>query len=336
MTAALRVLGTGPLATVQALGRPHAQRFGVPTGGAMDRFALIAANRLVDNPVDAAALEVTVGDAGFELLAPLLLAITGADLGATLDDEPLPTWTAMYVRAGQQLRFTHRPHNWGGRAYLAISGGVAVPEVLGSRDTSLSGAFGGFNGRTLRPGDVLAAGSAPYDLLQLAGRWWPGITRPSYTAQPNLRVLPGPHSQLFAVEALTALLSCPWQVGPQSNRMGYRLEGGVLPAAGTADVPSHGVVPGTLQVPPNGAPILLMADAQPTGGYPILAVVIGADLPLAAQLLPGDQLHFTLTTMDEAVAAWRTLMEWQRITLPMDTIVEQLAWTAAIDPPLLN
>jgi allophanate hydrolase subunit 2 len=108
--------------------------------------------------------------------------------------------------------------------------------------------------------------------------------------------------------------------------MGYRLEGGALPTTKLASVSSHGVVPGTVQVPPNGAPILLLADAQPTGGYPILAAVIGADLPLAAQLLPGDQLHFRLTTLAEAVAAWRTLTDWQSATLESDVIVEQLAW----------
>ncbi len=331
MTAALRVLDAGPLATVQGLGRLHAQRYGVALGGAMDRFALQAANRLVDNPLDAAAIEITAGSAAFELLAPLLLAVTGADFGATLDDEPLPAWTTLYARAGQELRFGLRQENWGARAYLAVGGGIDVPRVLGARDTNLAGAFGGMDGRPLRSGDILAGGTAIYDTLPLTGRAWPTWARPPYTAQPRLRVLPGPHLDLFADDALAVLCAGSWQIGSQSNRMGYRLAGTALPNVESGNIPSHGVVPGTLQVPPNGAPILLMADAQPTGGYPIIAVVIAADIPLAAQLLPGDWLHFAPTTLEEAVGAWRKLTEWQSTPLIPDGIVEQLAWAAAID-----
>ncbi len=331
MTAALRVLEAAPLATVQGLGRLHAQRYGVALGGAMDRFALQAANRLVANSPDAAAVEITAGGAGFELLVPLLLAVTGADFGATLDDEPLPTWTTLYARAGQELRFGHRQTGWGARAYLAVGGGIDVPLVLGARDTNLAGAFGGFHGRPLRGGDILAVGAAHYDPLPMSGRAWPAWGRPPYTTHPLLRVLPGPHLKLFGDDALTVLCAASWQIEPQSNRMGYRLAGRALLPVESGSVPSHGVVPGTVQVPPGGAPILLMADAQPTGGYPIIAVVIGADLPLAAQLLPGDQLRFVVTTVEQAVTAWRRLTEWQNTPLTQDWIVEQLAWTAALD-----
>ena len=334
MTAALRVLDAGPLATIQGLGRPNAQQYGVAQGGAMDRFALQVANRLVDNPLAAAAIEITAGGAGFELLVPLMLAVTGADFGATLDDELLPAWTTLYARAGQELRFGQRQNDWGARAYLAVGGGIDVPLVLGTRDTNLAGAFGGFDGRPLRSGDILAVGAAHYDTLSVTGRAWPTWLRPRYIAQPLLRVLPGPHLDLVVADALAVLCSAAWEIGPQSNQMGYRLAGTALPTVETGSILSLGVVSGTLQVPPHGAPILLMADAQPTGGYPIIAVVIGADIPLAAQLLPGDRLRFMPTTLEEAVAAWRTLTEWQGTPLTQDGVVEQLAWTAALDVTL--
>ena len=297
----------------------------------MDRFALQAANRLVANPPDAAAIEITAGGARFELLAPLLLAVTGADFGTTLDDALVPAWTTLYARSGQELRFGQRQQDWGARAYLSVGGGIDVPLVLGARDTNLAGAFGGFHGRPLRGGDSLAGGAAHYDTLPLSGRAWPAWARPPYAAQPLLRVLPGPHLDLFAVDALPAMCAGSWQIEPQSNRMGYRLAGTALPPVESGSVSSHGVVPGTLQVPPDGVPILLMADAQPTGGYPIIAVVIGADLPLAAQLLPGDQLRFVLTTVEQAVTAWSRQAEWQNTPLTQDVVVEQLAWTAALD-----
>ncbi len=303
MSATLRVLSS-ILSSVQDLGRQGWQRYGVPATGAMDSFALEVGNRLVGNSPGAAAIEITAG-AAFEVLQPTLLALTGASLGATLDGQPLPVWTALFARPGAQIQLLGRGKSWGARAYLALAGGVDVPELLGSRSTYLSGGFGGFDGRVLRPGDLLSSGAVPQDVDRLAGRCWPEHARPAYGQQPELRLIPGPHIDLFADGALDLLLAQPFQIARDSRPHGLPPGGARLAYAQPVSLPSLGVFPGVLQVPPDGAPILLMADAQTTGGYPIAGVLIGADLPLAAQLLPGDKLRFALTTVEEAREAWR-------------------------------
>lgn len=303
------VIAPGPLMTVQDLGRPAARRLGVPQGGAMDAFALAAANRLVGNPPGAAGLEITAGGAELALARPARLALAGGDLGATLDGRPLPLWTSVLADAGARLRLAGRRGAWGARAYLAVAGGVDVPIVLGSRGTDLGGAFGGLGGRPLRPGDALPVGPEQPGAAAGLGLRWPAPLRPPYGPAPALRLLPGPHLACFAPDALGLLAAAPLRVSVTSNRMGYRLEGALLPHARPCSLPSLGVVPGTVQVPPDGAPILLMADAQTTGGYPVVGVVVAADLPLAAQLLPGDALRLAPCGLDEALAARRALAE---------------------------
>jgi biotin-dependent carboxylase-like uncharacterized protein len=325
-TPCLLVLHGGVLTTVQDLGRVQSRRFGVPQSGAIDPIALAAANRLLDNPPGAAALEITAGGAVFELLAPTLLAVTGGDLGALIDDEPLPLWTAVFARRGAQIRFAGRRQGWGARSYLAVAGGFDLPPVLGSRSTYLAGGFGGLDGRALRPGDRLTS-PGPHEPLPLAGRCCPPERRPAYRAEPVLRLLPGPHLHRFVPDALERLLSAPYVIGSSANRMGYRLEGPILPYAAPCSLPSLGVLPGVIQVPPDGNPILLMADAQSTGGYPIIGVVIEPDLALAAQLLPGDRLRFQGTSLEDALAARRRSLDWPPLLPEIE--LELLAWTGA-------
>lgn len=321
----LRVLSGGLLTTAQDQGRRGAQRWGVPGGGAMDQAALLAANLLLDNPPDAAALEITAGGAAFAVDQPTVLAVTGADLGVWLDDQRLPLWTAVFARSGATLRFTQRSGTWGARAYLAVAGGFDLPLVLHSRSTYLPGGFGGLAGRSLRMGDALPAGAWHGDFVRIAGRVWPQEARPGYTPEPILRVLPGPHSDLFDPSALEQLYVQRLRVGVSSNRIGYRLEGIQLRTK-SGNLRSLGVVPGVIQVPPDGAPILLMADAQPTGGYPIAGVVIGPDLPLAAQLLPGDLARLRRTTQAEARTAWQACASRRHIGF-VDATLDQLAVT---------
>jgi biotin-dependent carboxylase-like uncharacterized protein len=301
----ITIIAPGPLATVQDLGRPAARRYGVPTSGAMDPFALQAANELVGNAPGVAAIEFTAGGVELEFTRPTLFALAGADLGATLGERPLPLWTSRLASAGARLRLHGRRTDWGARAYLAVAGGIAIPHVLGSAATDLAGGFGGYQGRPLRAGDMLAAGAPPRGIVSALGRTWPTSARPAYRARPVLRLITGPHRHCFAPDAVTHLAGAELRISATSNRMGYRLEGATVPYLRPISLPSLGVVPGTLQVPPDGAPILLMADAQTTGGYPVLGVVIGADLPLAAQLLPGDTLTLTPTTLAAAHAARR-------------------------------
>jgi len=306
----LRVIAPGMLCTVQDLGRPGYQRFGVPIGGAMDRVACIIANRLVGNDPPAACLEITAGGAAFEATAPCVIAVTGGDLGATLNDRPLPTWLSIFVRPGQRIAFEGRRQ--GARAYLALAGGVDAPLVLGSRSTYLPGRFGGLGGRTLQTDDVIRPASPTLDLVRLAGHIWP--TPVDYA--PLIRILPFRTSpdltdppDLTDLPDLPKLTTLSWRVGATSNRIGLRLEGATLRIKRAGDLPSFGVFPGVVQLPPDGRPILLMADAQPTGGYPVIGVAIQADLHRAAQLLPGDEVRFAWTTYDAAIAAWRALRE---------------------------
>lgn len=312
----LRVIAPGMLCTVQDLGRPGYQRFGVPSGGAMDRVACIIANRLVGNPATAACLEITAGGATFEVLSPCVIAVTGGDLGATLNGQPFPTWISAFVRPGQCIAFEGRRH--GARAYLALAGGVDVPCVLGARSTYLPGRFGGLAGRALQADDVIRSAPLAEDLTRIAGRAWP---MPIDYA-PLIRILPF-SADLTDLHDLTTL---PWRVGTTSNRIGLRLEGRTLSVGSAGDLPSFGVFPGVIQLPPDGRPILLMADAQPTGGYPVIAVAIQADLHRAAQLLPGDEVRFTWTTREAALGAWRALQAQLDLPIPID---EGIALAAA-------
>jgi biotin-dependent carboxylase-like uncharacterized protein len=301
----IEILAAGPLMTVQDLGRPGARRYGVSPGGALDAFALAAANRLVGNPPAAAGLEITAGGAALRLRRPALIALAGGDLAASLDGRPIPLWTAVLADAGATLGLAGRRGAWGARAYLAVAGGVDVPPALGARATDLAGGFGGLEGRALRAGDLLPLGAPAPRLAPAVGQRWPEAARPAYAAEPALRFIPGPHLECFMPDALEALAAARLRVSPTSNRMGYRVEGLRLPYARPCSLPSLGVVPGSIQVPPDGAPILLMADAQTTGGYPLVGALISADLPLAAQLLPGDTLRLAPTTLIVALAALR-------------------------------
>lgn len=310
----LRVLEGGALATVQDLGRFGYQHLGVPQSGAMDGVALRIANRLVGNEDGAACIEITLGGTAFEVLAPCVLAVTGADLGARLGGMPLPLWTSVRAHAGQRLVFTQR--RYGARAYLALAGGLDVPLVLGSRSTYLPGGWGGLEGRALQAGDVLQPVVPPRDLLRLTARRW--RVPPTYGRM--LRIVL--HED--ACDVPTSWLMQPWRVAQASNRIGLRLEGQPLHAC-VQSVDSFGVFPGVIQLPPDGLPIVLMADAQPTGGYPALGAVIQADLPHAAQLLPGDTVQLVPVTAEEALDALRAQRAWLRQPLAEDEALFALA-----------
>ena len=321
MSRTLRVIAGGAPATVQDAGRRGYERFGVPRSGAMDPFALAAANMLVGNDEGAAAIEITAGGAAFEALGTIAVATTGGDLRPLLDDDEVALWTSLVMAPGTVLRFAGRAGGAGARAYLAVAGGVDVPVLLGSRATYLPGGWGGLFGRSLRVGDELNAGMSPIDPYSLAGRQW-SASRPAYQIQPVLRLVPGPHDTLLG--GLEWLTAAPFMVDQASNRIGYRLYGPSRPHRLT--LPSFGVLPGALQLPPNGGPILLMADAQPTGGYPVLGVVASADLPLAAQLLPGDRVSFVIVSPAAAQAALAEQQHMLAGGLEDDPVRELLGW----------
>lgn len=293
----------GLLTTVQDLGRYGYQRYGVSVSGAMDRAALRIGNRLVGNPDGAAGLEVTLLGPEIELRAAATIAVTGADLSASLNDQPLKLWTAVPAEAGDILRFGRR--RTGARAYVCFSGGIDVPMVFGSRSTDVGSGIGGFEGRRLAADDGLRLGQPKAVPSDSSRRSLPSAAQPSYDAPLVLRLLPGPQASERSSRAIETLLSQRYIVSPDSNRMGYRLKGTSVPATLPATLLSDATAMGTIQIPPDRQPILLMADCQPTGGYLKAASIISVDLPRAAQLAPGDHLEFTLTTMEEALALCR-------------------------------
>jgi len=308
-----RVVSGGLQSTVQDLGRSHTQRHAVPVGGAMDTMALRLANLVVGNDEGAAALEATLLGPALQFDAPTLVAIGGADLSATIDSVPLGRWRAALAPAGSTLRFG-RPEA-GCRAYVAFAGGIDVPQVFESRATYLRGAFGGLAGRALRDGDELRFGELSPLSRRIAAslrdesgggepslaHWLAGMTlRPLYSAEPIVRLVPGGHTEALDTASRTALFGDRFRVSASSDRMGYRLEGPQLRLSERVEILSEGVTFGTVQLPPGGAPIILMADGQTTGGYPRIGEVASVDLPLMAQLKPGDHVQFAPISLDDA------------------------------------
>jgi KipI family sensor histidine kinase inhibitor len=301
--AAIEVLDGGLLTTVQDGGRPGYRRFGVTAGGAMDAWSHRLANRLVGNADGAAVLECTVAGPILCFLRAVHFAVAGADLGpvlrrADLGDWPVPPATRVLARPGNVLAFTGR--RAGCRAYLAIAGGIEVPLVLGSRSTDVAGGFGGLEGRTLRAGDLLALGEGPRR---------PGAETadaPIATGTPTLRVVLGPQDDHLTEASLAAFLAAPYAVLATSDRMGCRLSGPRLEHRGPAEIVTDGMAPGSIQVPPDGQPIVMMAEAPTTGGYPKLGTVIEADLPALAQVMPGEgDVRFAAVSVGEARRARR-------------------------------
>jgi 5-oxoprolinase (ATP-hydrolysing) subunit C len=292
----IELLRAGPLTTVQDLGREAWRDRGISRCGALDDIALSWGNLLVGNPPETAGLEFTLGPATLRFAADCCIAITGTDADASLDGRPLRPWWRQRVQAGQTLKLAAPRERM--RSYLAVSGGIALPAALGSRSTDLKAGFGGLDGRALRDGDVLplaVPGHLPARRI--------GMRPPDWDA--SVRVLPGPEQADFSTAALAAFWATGWQLTPQSNRMGYRFAGPELKRERGAELASHGVLPGVIQVPPSGQPIVLLADAQTTGGYPKIGVVIRADLWKLAQLRLGGTLRFTPCTTGEAIAARR-------------------------------
>jgi antagonist of KipI len=293
------ILRSGLFTTVQDGGRWGHQGSGVPVSGAMDLASHRLANALVGNDAGAATLEATLLGPELRIEQDTMVALTGADLSVTIDGAPVPLNTPTRSRGGAVLRFGDRRQ--GARAYLACDGGIAIPEVLGSRATHTVSAMGGVDGRALKRGDRLALG--PPGLDPPAGVR--GSARRDMTGGARVRVLPGPQNDYFTAAAFDALQRVRFSVSTQSDRMGYRLQGDRIPGAGDRDMISDATFTGAIQVPASGEPILLMADRQTTGGYPQIATIITADLPLAAQLAPGDWIEFAICSYAEALAALR-------------------------------
>lgn len=299
--ARLRIIRPGMLTTIQDLGRWGHQAEGVPVAGPMDAYSHRLANRLVGNDDGAAALEVTLVGPEIEFEGDAVCAVTGARFDMAVEGQALPANQAVALRSGARLRFGRRIA--GARASLAVRGGIDVAPVLGSRATSLVSGIGGLGGRPLAAGDLLPVGRAP----AWSGPVVAGQALPLPDGGARLRAMPGPHEGMFTQPGLDEFFAARFTVTARSNRMGYRLEGPPLASAADGEILSDATPPGSVQVPGSGQPILLMADRQTTGGYPRIATVITADLPLAGQLAPGDWIRFAPCSRDDAVTALHRL-----------------------------
>lgn len=309
----IEVLSSAALATVQDMGRTGSLRWGVGTSGAMDRLALAAGNLLLGNEADAAAIEVPVFPFKLRFDQDCAFALTGADCAARLDEAPLLPWWVHQARAGQTLTLglpqggKHR----GSRAMLCLAGGVDVPEVLGSRSTQLRGAFGGYEGRALRRGDALRAAGEGQPCKTGFGLVPPALSLPlQVDGLLAVRVLPAAEYLGFEEASRAAFWAGEWKITAQSDRYGYRLEGEALRPIAPMEMRSHGIVPGVIQVPHSGQPIIQMRDAQPSGGYPKFGTVIEADLWRLGQAPIGSRIRFIECSWDEAVAAQDEIQGW--------------------------
>jgi len=301
------VQSAGFLTSVQDLGRPGYRQSGISVGGALDSHALRVANALVGNEDSAAGLEATLGKVRLRFDDQRVVAWCGGAFEVRIGNENLPPGHAGLIAKDEELVMT--APNAGSRAWLAISGGINVSPVLGSRSTDLRGNFGGHEGRVLQDGDALPLGEASVLPARMAEKFGDrriaGWTAPSAwvtTAARDrfLRVVRGPDWMRFTAEAQTSLVGVLFTVTLESDRMGARLDGPGLPRRDPSDLLSEAVTPGTIQVPPNGQPILLLGDCQTMGGYPKIAHVITIDLPIAAQLWPGDIVRFHEVSLAEA------------------------------------
>lgn len=306
----LKIIRAGLQTSVQDTGREGLRQLGVSCCGALDTPAISAANLLVGNRPDTPALEITLGQCVVEFGRSGWFALTGAGCHADLDGKVVWTGWRLPVQKGQRLTLKKPTH--GMRSYLAVDGGLDVPEVMGSYSTDLKAGIGGHDGRLLRDGDQIPLRKSQHKFQRSRGvkqLLWGN----------RIRALAGPEYREFSQAAQESFWRLAWQISPQSNRMGYRLQGSELERTTQREMLSHGLLPGVIQVPPNGQPIVLMNDAQTTGGYPRIACVIEADLYHLAQVRLGEPIHFVPCSLEEALKACRE----QALYL------EQIAWQLA-------
>jgi antagonist of KipI len=292
------VIQPGPLTTIQDLGRYGYQQYGVPPSGALDNYAFRIGNLLVGNQETAASLEITLFGCQLRVLQDTTVAVTGADLGATLNGNPISMWESIPVRRGDIISFP-LPKS-GCRAYLALTGGINVHLVMSSAATYTRASIGGLEGRALRKGDILQTGK-PVPAPKRARV--PSEYIPLYQQQIELRVILGPQDNCFTEDGIRTFLQSEYTVSTQADRMGFRLVGPKIQHRETADIISDGIPLGAVQVPGDGLPIILLADRQTTGGYTKIATAISVDISKLAQAKPDYKVRFRQVSEDEALIA---------------------------------
>lgn len=313
----IEVGAPGLLTTVQDLGREGFGPIGVSASGAADAAALRIGNRLLGNVEGAAGLEMTLLGGTFVFPQGAVVALTGSDFGATLDDAPAEMWSSVDVRPGQALRLGATRS--GARCYLCVEGGIAVKLFLGSASTHLLSGLGGFEGRALRKGDVLNFGVAGGGFWTFRKRIVGRQALEQLKPRKVLRVTAGPQSEWFSAEAQKSFYGGTYRVAEESNRMGLRLEGPPIPSAASGEMISEGVSLGAVQITARGLPIILFVEQQTTGGYPKIANVISADMNSLGQLRPRDEIRFERVELGTARAL---LMEQEKLLASKELILE--------------
>jgi antagonist of KipI len=308
MPKTITVIQPGLLTTLQDLGRWGFQAIGMPVAGVMDEYAARVGNLLVGNPEHAPVLEITLLGPELRFAQETSIAITGGDLQPRVNAHPLAGWATYRVQPEDILRFDGVCR--GCRAYLAVSGGFQADLVMGSAATYLRGQIGGYQGRTLRAGDVLRIGICTDlpDFKNLRDPVGQLLTLPPEylpEARDTVRVILGPQAEAFTEDGLNTFLTAEYVITNDADRMGYRLDGPKIEHVRGADIISDGIAAGAIQVPAHGRPIIMLADRQTTGGYPKIAHIITADLSIVAQKKPGDRLHFTAVPVAEAQRLYR-------------------------------
>jgi len=301
---ALAVLEPGLFTTIQDLGRPGYLRYGIPPSGPVDREAFVLSNRLVGNPDLAAGLECTLIGPRLEVRTACLVAVTGAEMPVVVNERQAPSWAAMRLKAGDTLKLGAARR--GVRAYLAVSGGIEVPPALGSRSTYVRGRLGGLEGRPLKKGDLLPIGHPEGSLDAAEGCRVRAEFIPAYSEAPEVRIVLGPQADRFTPEGIAAFLEWPYEMLPQSDRMGARLRGPRIAHTQGHDIISDGIPLGGIQVVGDGQPIVLLVDRQSTGGYTKIATVCSFDIGRVGQVRPGERLRFRSVSVDQARAILRT------------------------------
>ena len=300
----VNVIKPGMLATFQDLGRVGYQHLGVPVAGSMDARAHRLANLLAGNAGDVATLEITLSGPTLRFEQPACIAICGADLSPHVRNKPIPLNRPIVLKAGSELSFAERRH--GARCYLAVFGGFAIANVLGSASTYVRSGMGGWHGRALRKGDQIGLNASLMSsgLKALSRKLWEiEVYLPaalSSSPRKTVRIVKGAQWKDFSPESCAAMITQPFRISPDSERMGYRLQGPMIALSEPRQMISEATSFGTIQVPSGGQPIVLMADRQTTGGYPKIAHVAAVDLPLLAQMLPGDMVRFEPISLVQA------------------------------------
>ena len=301
----IEIISPGLLSTVQDLGRFGYQRYGIPVCGALDSVSLRIANILVGNREHLAGLEMTAVGPTIRFAADTTIAVVGADLEPSLDGKRVSEWESVRASSGSVLSFG-APRD-GLRAYMAVAGGIDVPLVMNSRSTDMKGGFGGFEGRALASGDVLAIGDSRRPATASPNRLPPEISRqPTYGQSFAIRIVLGPQDDAFTEGGIATLLNSEYTISNDADRTGYRLEGPTIGHISGADIVSDGTALGSIQVPGNGTPIILMADRGTTGGYTKVATVASVDIGLLAQAMPGAKIRFEEVSAEEAHAIYLT------------------------------